>query len=72
MSELMTFNINGEYIELQQLLKAIGAIDRGSDVKEFLASEPVLVNGEAENRRSKKLRPGDRVEIEGGIVIELQ
>lgn len=71
MPDQQPFSIKGEYIELQQLLKATGVIDRGSDVKEFLASEAVRVNGEPENRRSKKLRPGDRVEIKGEVVIEL-
>jgi ribosome-associated protein len=50
-------------IRLGQLLKLAGVIDSGSDVKELLASEPVLVNGEPENRRGRQLHPGDAVRV---------
>lgn len=47
------------YITLQQLLKACNIIESGGQVKAWLAENSVLVNGEPENRRGKKLRPGD-------------
>ncbi len=53
--------IRGAMIRLGQLLKLAGVVDGGGDVKAFLASEPVLVNGEPEARRGRQLHPGDVV-----------
>jgi len=48
-------------IRLGQLLKLAGTVDGGGDVKAFLTSERVLVNGEPEARRGRQLHPGDVV-----------
>ncbi|MCC7139733.1 MAG: RNA-binding S4 domain-containing protein [Planctomycetes bacterium] len=48
-------------IELQQLLKAVGAADTGGGAKVAVQSGDVSVNGEVERRRSRKLVPGDVV-----------
>ena len=53
--------IRGEMIRLGQLLKLTGTVDGGGDIKAFLASERVLVNGEPEVRRGRQLHPGDVV-----------
>ncbi len=55
--------IRGETITLGQLLKLVGAIDSGAEVKMFLATETVSVNGTRETRRGRKLQPGDVVRI---------
>lgn len=57
--------IRDEVIRLGQLLKLAGVIASGSDAKALLASEPVLVNGEREERRGRQLRPGDTVQVGG-------
>lgn len=67
----MKFKVKDEYITLQQILKACNVLESGGQVKAYLAENPVLVNGESENRRGKKLRPGDVVEAEG-IRIEIE
>jgi len=54
--------IRGELIRLGQLLKLAGLIDAGGEAAAYLASEPVLVNGDPEARRGRKLRPGDVVQ----------
>ena len=54
--------IRGELIRLGQLLKLAGLIDAGGEAAAYLASETVLVNGEPEARRGRKLRPGDEVQ----------
>ena len=46
-------------IRLGQLLKVAGVIDSGAEVKGFLADQPVLVNGEPEDRRGRQLHLGD-------------
>ena len=55
--------IQGEAIRLGQLLKLAGVIDSGSDAKLLLASEDVLVNGEREVRRGRRLHVGDTVRV---------
>lgn len=55
--------IRGDMIRLGQLLKLAGVIDSGAEVKPFLASEPVWVNGELETRRGRQLHAGDVVRI---------
>ncbi len=56
--------IRGESIRLGQLLKLVGVVDSGSEVKALLAERPVLVNGEQETRRGRQLHDGDTVKIE--------
>ncbi|MFA9556238.1 S4 domain-containing protein YaaA [Evansella sp. AB-rgal1] len=64
--------IHDDYITLGQLLKEVGVISTGGAAKWFLQDNPVRVNNEDENRRGKKLYPGDMVYLEdfGIIVIE--
>ena len=56
--------INTEYITLQQLLKMENFISSGGEAKYYLMDNYVLVNGEEENRRGKKLYPNDTVIVE--------
>lgn len=55
--------IRGEMIRLGQLLKLAGIVDSGAEIKAFLASEPVLVNGDREMRRGRQLHRGDVVQV---------
>jgi ribosome-associated protein len=55
--------IRGEMIRLGQLLKLAGMVDSGAEIKAFLASQPVLVNGEREMRRGRQLHRGDVVQV---------
>jgi ribosome-associated protein len=57
--------ITTETITLGQLLKLIQAVGTGGAVKWFLQTNEVFVNGEREDRRGRKLKNGDKVEIEG-------
>lgn len=51
--------INTEFITLGQLLKFAGIIGNGGEIKAFLAQNEVFVNEIQEQRRGKKLFPGD-------------
>ena len=51
------------FITLGVLLKITGIIDTGGQAKFFLAENVVLVNGEEENRRGRKLYHGDQIQI---------
>jgi ribosome-associated protein len=57
--------IRGETIRLGQLLKLSGIVDAGGELKAFLETERVLVNGAADNRRGRQLHPGDVVAAAG-------
>jgi ribosome-associated protein len=59
-----SFKIDTEYITLGQFLKLAEIIQSGGMAKWFLEEYPVYVNGELESRRGKKLKDGDRVDIE--------
>ena len=50
--------ITTEYITLGQLLKFVGIIRSGALAKEYLMINNVLVNGEKEKRRGRKLYKG--------------
>jgi ribosome-associated protein len=58
------FKINGDYIELIQLLKALGIAETGGHAKMIVEDGGVLRNGEVELRKRAKLVPGDVIELE--------
>ncbi|EFV77975.1 S4 domain-containing protein YaaA [Cytobacillus pseudoceanisediminis] len=63
-SENMTeIQIDTEYITLGQFLKAADVIQTGGMAKWFLSEYEVFVNGEQDQRRGRKLRTGDKIEI---------
>ena len=57
--------INKEYITLGQMLKFTAIISSGAMAKMFLAETEVIVNGDKEDRRGRKLYPGDIIEVLG-------
>ena len=57
----MEFKVDGEFIKLDSLLKAANAVSSGGEAKIMILNEEVLVNGETETRRGKKIYPGDEV-----------
>jgi len=62
--------ISTEYITLGQILKLADVVGSGGEVKTFLQESKVTVNGEPENRRGRKLVPGDSVDVEGfGVIV---
>jgi len=56
--------ITTEYITLGQFLKYVGIIDSGFLAKIYLSENKVLINGEVDNRRGRKLYPNDHVIVE--------
>lgn len=57
--------INTEFIKLDQFLKWAGHTGTGAESKMLIAEGKVSVNGNVELQRGKKLRTGDKVEVEG-------
>ncbi|PLR94051.1 S4 domain-containing protein YaaA [Bacillus sp. T33-2] len=57
--------ISTEYITLGQFLQLADIIQTGGMAKWFLDEFEVFVNGEQDQRRGRKLRAGDKVDIPG-------
>lgn len=57
--------IRDEFIKLGQLLKLTGAAESGVEAKQMIEEGAVLVNGETELRRGRKVRGGDIVMADG-------
>lgn len=60
-----TFTIQGDYIELMALLKAIGLAETGGHAKFIVDEGEVIRNGEVEYRRRAKLVKGDQLKVAG-------
>jgi ribosome-associated protein len=57
------FSLNGEYVELNQLLKLVGVCDSGGAGKRLVASGDVKVDGKVELRKTCKIRAGQVVRL---------
>ena len=57
-----------DYIKLGQALKGAGLVDSGVEAKFVIQDGLVLVNGNVELQRGKKLVDGDIVEFEGNKI----
>ncbi|MBD5099600.1 MAG: RNA-binding S4 domain-containing protein [Clostridiales bacterium] len=61
--------INTEFIKLDALLKFAGLVETGGEAKLAIQNGEVTVNGEPCTMRGKKLRPGDRAELDGQTLV---
>lgn len=64
------FAVRGDYIQLDQLLKATGLCESGGAAHAAIADGRVEVDGAPETRKRAKLRSGQRV-VYAGETIEL-
>ncbi|MGW8958716.1 S4 domain-containing protein YaaA [Paenibacillus sp. NPDC055715] len=64
-------SIQTEYIKLDQFLKLADCVSTGGMAKALLQEGQVRVNGEPEERRGRKLYPGDTVEVEDNGSFEI-
>lgn len=58
-----------ETIKLEQFLKLAQVAATGGQAKVMIQRGQVRVNGLVETRRGRKLRPGDRVEVDGEVLV---
>jgi ribosome-associated protein len=68
MSETIEFELEGDCIELNQLLKLAGLCDSGGAGKALVADGQVRVDGQVELRKTCKIRQGQRVECHGVVI----
>jgi ribosome-associated protein len=66
----LEFTLEGEYVELNQLLKLVGICDSGGAGKMLVASGDVSVDGKVELRKTCKIRSGQVVRL-GDIRIKV-
>ncbi len=59
----MDFQLKTEFIELDNMLKALQLVASGAEARECIQSGSIKVNGQVENRIRRKLRAGDSVEF---------
>ena len=58
------FDLNGhEFVELYKILKIEGMASSGGEAKAVIAAGQVLVNGEIETQKRKKIVAGDIIEF---------
>lgn len=67
----LEFELNDEYVELNQLLKLVGICDSGGAGKMLVASGVVKVDGITELRKTCKIRSGQRVTL-GDVSITVR
>ncbi|WP_295207736.1 RNA-binding S4 domain-containing protein [Ruminococcus sp.] len=62
--EKIEVKLKSEFIKLDSLLKYAGIVETGGIGKEIILEERIKVNGEVCTMRGKKIRPGDKVQID--------
>ena len=60
--------LRDEFIKLGQALKAAGYVESGVEAKDVIQDGLVLVNGEVDTRRGRKLYEGDVVSFENQTI----
>lgn len=66
--EMTTFELQGEFIELCNLLKLAGIANSGGQGKLMVSDGIVQVDGAIESRRTAKIRSGQVVECLGQTI----
>ena len=66
----ITLPVRGDYIQLDQALKATGLCSSGGVAHLEIEAGKVMVDGLTETRKRAKLRPGQRIRY-GDEIIEL-
>ena len=65
---MIRFNLKGEYIELNKLLKVTNLCSSGGAANQAIVAGVVKVDGHTEMRKACKVRVGQQVELDGNII----
>jgi len=57
------FTLDGEFVELNQLLKLVGLCDSGGAGKVLVSKGNIKVDGQQELRKTAKIRDGQKVTV---------
>ncbi|WP_422352463.1 RNA-binding S4 domain-containing protein [Stenotrophomonas sp. AR026] len=61
--QILEFDLDGDYVELKQLLKLADLVTSGGEAKMVISEGQVRVDGEVELRKGCKIRAGQVVEF---------
>ena len=64
----MKITIRDDFIKLGQAMKLAGLVENGVEAKIVIQDGQVLVNGETDTRRGRKLYEGDNFSYQGQTV----
>ncbi len=65
---MQTFTLEGEYIQLIQLLKVMNWVEHGAMAQWVVEEGLVKYNGQVDYRKRLKVRVGDLIEFDGNKV----
>ena len=65
---MQEITIRDDFIKLGQAMKLAGLVGSGVEAKVLIQDGLVLVNGEVETRRGRKLVVGEEFEFEGNTI----
>lgn len=65
---MQDFQLQGEFIELNVLLKLLALAPSGGGAKAMIATGAVRVDGLVETRIRRKLRPGQTVSVADDVI----
>lgn len=66
--DIIDFALEGDFVELNQLLKLVGLAESGGGGKALVASGAVRVDGSVELRKTCKIRAGQVVSTGGAEI----
>ena len=67
--DTIDFELDRDFVELNQLLKLVGICDSGGAGKQLVASGAVAVDGQQELRKTAKIRAGQRVQVGDAEIV---
>ena len=68
--QILEFDLDGDYVELKQLLKLADLVTSGGEAKMIIADGQVTVDGVVELRKACKIRGGQQVTL-GDVQINV-
>ncbi len=69
---MITFEIEDDFIKLDQLLKACRIANSGGEAHQMVDNGMVMLNGQVETRRRAKIKGGDTIQVENIIIQIIQ
>ena len=67
--DIIDFELDRDFVELNQLLKLTGIADSGGQGKAIVAGGEVRVDGVQELRKTAKIRAGQRVQVGDAEIV---
>lgn len=67
--ETRQFHLKDDHVRLCDLLKLAGIADSGGQGKQLVAAGAVTVDGQAESRKTAKIRAGQQIECQGVRIL---